>query len=117
MTALAERQEMMARCVREMPDDFDPPITQEDDWTVCRMVYDGVHTINLGFPRSGDPFHDGRTLRMLRLSVWQACEMFRLGRAEELEPMRLKADTDRRNAPDSDNLIPNGDERKGPRPI
>ena len=87
----AEYDRLMATVPRDMPDDFQPNIVEEDGKIVCRHVHDEKWRIDLGFIPSGDPFLDTRYRDVLRLSVWQACEWLRLGQPEKLEYMGLKS--------------------------
>lgn len=90
----AEYEAMMDREPRAMPDDFRPEIVEENGMIVCRHIYDGKWTINMGFFPSGDPFLDCTYREALRRSVWGACETFRLGRGEELEALGMKPNAD-----------------------
>lgn len=66
-----------------MPDDFMPEITETDEM-VAAHLHEGGLTLNLGFHKSPDAAVNARRLLQLRYSMWQAKELVRLGRADEL---------------------------------
>jgi len=61
--------------IRDLPDDFGLDAVDDGKSVKLAKRFD----ISLGFEKSGDPEKDKRMLHMLRLSVWEALELKRLG--------------------------------------
>lgn len=71
--------------IRAMPEDFAPELIIADGtirFCIPRLI-DG-QDFGLAFAPTGDPRYDGKLLNTLRESIWQASELVRLGRADEL---------------------------------
>jgi len=67
--------------IREMPDDFQPEITQEDGILTARY---NLGPNNLACQSSiVDPDKMDDTIWAMRFSIWQAMEMYRLGKTTE----------------------------------
>lgn len=75
--------------MRLMPDDFAPEFIEDDETVSSYARYirpDGQGRVNLslGFRRTGSDDEDARMRVALRQSMWQASELVRLGKMEEL---------------------------------
>jgi len=75
----AEYDSLMERSVRPMPDNFAPRIRMVGNTRVCRYrVPEGI--IQLGYEGA----RSDRLDRALKQSVWQAAQLVRLGKLDEV---------------------------------
>lgn len=70
---------------RDIPQMWMPALTIEDGTVVARAAAhdDPSKVVRLGF-KITDPQTNGRAMGVLRHSVWQALEMYRLGRYNDV---------------------------------
>lgn len=88
-----QREEDSAALLREMPTDFSPEISVQDNdkgrlvvgWARARFPSGKSAYISLGFQKTNDQKKDGKLMVCLRQAVWQAVELARLGREDELK--------------------------------